>query len=41
MPPERVEINPLTEQEFADGLSAEVNFPTLTRVRDKNNLTKN
>lgn len=39
--PERVEITPLTEQEFADGLSAEVNFPTLTRVRDKNNLTKN
>lgn len=41
MPPERVEINPLTEQEITDGASTEVNFPTLTRVRDKNSLTKN
>ena len=41
MPPERVEINPLTAQDIAEGVSAEVNFPTLTRVLDKCNLTKN
>lgn len=39
MPPNCVQINPVTEQEIEEGASSEVNFPTLNRVKDKYKVT--
>jgi putative transposase len=41
MPPAQMLINPLTPEEEAAGVSTEVNFPTLNRVKDKITLTLN
>lgn len=41
MPPECVEINHITTQDIADGVSSTVNFPTLTRVKEKYTLSLN
>lgn len=38
MPPEVVTINPVTPEQLADGISPEVNFPTLTAARRKSEL---
>lgn len=38
MPAESVEINPITAQDLEEGVSNAVNFPTLTRVKEKYNL---
>jgi putative transposase len=39
MPPNCVQINPVTEQEIEEGASTAVNFPTLNRVKDKYKVT--
>lgn len=41
MPPECVEINPITAQDIEDGVSSAVNFPTLSRVKEKYTLSLN
>ena len=41
MPPKCVEINPITIQDIEAGVSSAVNFPTLTRVKEKYNLNLN
>ena len=38
-PPSIAEINPVTEVELEKGVSSEVNFPTLSRVKEKITLT--
>ena len=39
MPPTQMVINPLTPEEEAAGVSTQVNFPTLNRVKEKITLT--
>lgn len=41
MPPDKVLINPISPEEIAEGVSNTVNFPALTRVKEKNTLTLN
>ncbi len=41
LPPEKVVINPVTEEERAKGIADTVNFPTLRRVVEKSTLTLN
>ena len=41
MPPKSVKINPITAQDLEEGVSNVVNFPTLTRVKEKYNLIFN
>ncbi len=41
LPPKKVEINPITEEELAKGIADRVNFPTLPCVVEKSTLTLN
>ena len=40
-PPSQVLISPVTAEDIENGVSTDVNFPTLNRVKDKNTLTLN
>lgn len=41
MPPDTVTINPVTSEDIADGVSDNVNFPTLSRAQRKSKLSLN
>jgi putative transposase len=41
LPPTNAEINPVTALEIENGVSTDVNFPTLNRVKEKIRLTSN